>query len=644
MMNITKTILDRVLAQDGNGGKRRVDRRALTIGAVAILVIFPLLPFIDNYWIDVGFYCGIYALLGLSLNIVLGEVGLFDLGHTGFYAIGAYATAILNTQLHLPILLLLPISALAAGLFAWIVTAPVIHLKGDYLCIVTIGLGEIVRLTMINNPLGLTGGPNGINGIDTPVFIVPIISSRQFYYLIWGIIAVITFALIRLQRSRVGRAWNYIREDETAAEALGVDVRHYKLAAFVIGAAIAGVAGNVYASKQMSVSPESFTFMESSLLFCIVLLGGLGSIPGTMLGAIAITIFPEIFRPFAKYRLMFFGLALLFMMIFKPAGILPRVRDSGETLRRALGGSKRRGHGGAEPGAGAEDAGAGGAASDAAANPAAAASSPAAAASVVGAELAAGEPLLNVVDATLAFGGVVAVAGMNASIAKGKVTALIGPNGAGKTTLFNLITGIYKPQKGSILFKGEELAREVPHKIVAKGIARTFQNIRIFPSLTCLENVLCGQHCRGKAEFFSSALRLPSQRKEEAAMLEKAERCLAKVGLADSADKLASALPYGKRRYLEIARALAVEPDLIVLDEPSSGLNDAETEDLAKLLLVILGEGLSILLIEHDMNLVDMVSNHVIVMQSGRKIAEGPMCDIRQAPNVIEAYLGSEED
>jgi len=623
MSNITKTILDRVLARGEDGGRRRLDRRTLTIGAAAILVIFPLLPFIDNYWIDVGFYCGIYALLGLSLNIVLGEVGLFDLGHTGFYAIGAYATAILNTQLHLPILLLLPISALAAGLFAWIVTAPVIHLKGDYLCIVTIGIGEIVRLTMINNPLHLTGGPNGINGIDTPVFIVPIISSRQFYYLIWGVIAVITFALIRLQRSRVGRAWNYIREDETAAEALGVDVRHYKLAAFVIGAAIAGVAGNIYASKQMSVSPESFTFMESSLLFCIVLLGGLGSIPGTMLGAVAITIFPEIFRPFAKYRLMFFGLALLFMMIFKPAGLLPRVRDSGETLRRALRGSKRRGRGEGEPSGASE----------------AAAAAPAAAA-----DIPAGETLLSVKDATLAFGGVVAVSGMNASIAKGKVTALIGPNGAGKTTLFNLITGIYKPQKGSILFKGEELARELPHKIVAKGIARTFQNIRIFPSLTCLENVLCGQHCRGKAEFFSSTFRLPSQRKEESAMLEKAERCLAKVGLADSADKLASALPYGKRRYLEIARALAVEPDLIVLDEPSSGLNDAETEDLAKLLLVILGEGLSILLIEHDMNLVDMVSDHVIVMQSGRKIAEGPMCDIRLAPNVIEAYLGSEED
>ncbi|MHB9151082.1 MAG: branched-chain amino acid ABC transporter ATP-binding protein/permease [Spirochaetales bacterium] len=617
-MNVSKSLLDRIgaFSSKSGGGKPPLRGRRLIVASVALLMLFPLLPFIDNYWVDVGFYFGIYALLGLSLNIVLGEVGLFDLGHTAFYAIGAYVTAILNTKFHIPILALLPFSALAAGLFAWLVTAPVIHLKGDYLCIVTIGIGEIVRLTMINNPFGLTGGPNGINGIDTPNLVVPIISSRQFYYLIWAIIGIIAFGLVRLQRSRVGRAWNYIREDETAAEALGVDVRHYKLAAFVLGAALAGIAGNIYASKQMSVSPESFTFMESSLLFCIVLLGGLGSIPGTMLGALAITVFPEIFRPFAKYRLMFFGLALLLMMIFRPAGFLPRLRESGETLRAALRGKRRL------PAQAKND--------EVQATPLAMAGQ--------------ASPLLEVRGAELSFGGVSAVSCMDADVVRGRITALIGPNGAGKTTLFNLITGIYKPQKGKISFKGGKISGDSPHAIVRKGIARTFQNIRIFPSLTCLENVLCGQHCRGSAGFVASILRLPSQRREEAAMLSSADRCLERVGLAESADRLASSLPYGKRRYLEIARALAAQPDLIVLDEPSSGLNDGETADLAKLLLSLLADGVSILLIEHDMSLVDIVSDHVIVMQSGRKIAEGAMCDIRRDPRVIEAYLGSEED
>jgi ABC-type branched-subunit amino acid transport system ATPase component len=233
---------------------------------------------------------------------------------------------------------------------------------------------------------------------------------------------------------------------------------------------------------------------------------------------------------------------------------------------------------------------------------------------------------------------------MDAVVPKGKITALIGPNGAGKTTLFNLITGIYKPSAGSIVFKGREISGRAPHRIAGDGIARTFQNIRLFPNLTCLENVLCGQHCRAHSGVLSSVLRTAAQRDEEKAMLLEAESCLERVGLGELGDSLASSLPYGKRRYLEIARALASKPDLIVLDEPSSGLNDAETEELASVLTSLLAEGLSILLIEHDMNLVDLVSDGVIVMQSGRKIAEGRMRDVRREKAVIEAYLGAEED
>ena len=298
---------------------------------ILIAILFIVLPFtINAYWVDVLFFFGVYALLGLSLNIVLGEVGLFDLGHMGFMAIGAYTTAILNTTFGIPIVVLLPVSAIAAGAFAWLVCSPIIHLRGDYLCIVTIGMGEIVRLTLNNNPFGITGGPNGVFGIDFPslgsIFVVD--NSTKFYYYIWLIVGLTIIGLINLQRSRIGRAWNCIREDEIAAESTGIDVRSYKLLAFVLGAGLAGVAGNVYATKLMMVSPESFSFMESCMLFCIVLIGGMGSIPGVLIGAAAISLFPEFFRTFAQYRMLIFGTAMVVMMIFRPGGIWPRKRGA----------------------------------------------------------------------------------------------------------------------------------------------------------------------------------------------------------------------------------------------------------------------------------------------------------------------------
>jgi len=250
----------------------------------------------------------------------------------GFMAVGAYTTAILNVSFNIPVVILLPVSALTAGLFAYLVMSPIIHLKGDYLCIVTIGLGEIVRLTLNNNPFGITGGPNGVFGIGFPSFggLLVINSSTKFYYYIWIIVALTIIALINLQNSRVGRAWNYIREDVIAAESIGIDVRYYKLLAFLLGAGLAGVAGNIYASKLMMVSPESFVFMESCLLFSIVLIGGMGSIPGVLIGAAAISLFPEVFRAFAQYRLLIFGLAMIVMMVFRPGGIWPRKRGAVE--------------------------------------------------------------------------------------------------------------------------------------------------------------------------------------------------------------------------------------------------------------------------------------------------------------------------
>ena len=296
-----------------------------------IVCLFILYPFLVNdYLQDVAFFFGIYAILGLSLNIVLGEVGLFDLGHAGFYAVGAYTTAIINTTFGVPVLLMLPLSFISSALFAWVFVSPIIHLRGDYLCIVTIGLGEIIRIALINNPFGLTGGSNGVVGIDNPAlgtFLV-IDTSIEFYFFVWIVVALSIVGLIHLQKSRIGRAWNCIREDEIAASASGINVRAYKLLAFVLGAALAGVAGNIYASKMMVISPHSFTFMESALLFCIVLIGGMGSIPGVLIGAAAISLFPEIFRGFSEYRMLIFGAVMVAMMIFRPVGIWPRKRDS----------------------------------------------------------------------------------------------------------------------------------------------------------------------------------------------------------------------------------------------------------------------------------------------------------------------------
>ncbi|MDZ7599269.1 MAG: branched-chain amino acid ABC transporter permease [Desulfobacterales bacterium] len=298
-------------------------RRSLIYALICgILLVLPV--FLNAYWVDVLNNVGLYAILALSLNVILGYAGMFHMGHAAFYAIGAYTTAILNTTYHIPVLWLMPLSGLVAGFFALIVARPIIHLRGDYLLIVTIGMVEIVRIALINNVFGITGGANGIFGIARPeLFGFRIRQPHEFFYLIWAFMAVTIYLFHRLENSRFGRALTYLREDDVAAEGSGVNTAHYKLAAFVIGAFWAGMVGTLYAAKMTIIAPESFNFWESVVLFMIVLLGGSGSIPGVILGAFLVVGLPEIFREFATARMMIFGAAMVAMMIFRTEGILP---------------------------------------------------------------------------------------------------------------------------------------------------------------------------------------------------------------------------------------------------------------------------------------------------------------------------------
>lgn len=305
---------------------------------VLVAVLVAVLPLgMNTYWTEVVVNVGLYALLALSLNVILGQAGIFHMGHAAFYAVGAYVTAILNTHYQIPILLLIPVAGAAAALFALIVARPIIHLRGDYLLIVTIGIVEIVRIALINDVFGLTGGANGIFGIARPeLFGIKIRKAIQFYYLIWIMVGLTVLLFHWLSESRFGRALNCIKEDDTAAEGCGMDVAHLKLMAFVIGAFWAGMAGNLFAAKMTIISPSSFTFWESVVVFAVVILSG-GSQIGVLLGTFLIVALPEMFRDFASARMLVFGLAMMIMMVVRPQGLLPpspRRYDVRRLLRR----------------------------------------------------------------------------------------------------------------------------------------------------------------------------------------------------------------------------------------------------------------------------------------------------------------------
>jgi branched-chain amino acid transport system permease protein len=595
----------------------------LAVLAVAV-VVFPKV--VDSsYWLNLVNLAIGFSVACLGLNIVLGYAGQLSLAQAAFWGVGAYTSAILTTQLGLPVWLGMVAAFLVAALFGVFLGIPTLKLSGHYLAMTTIGFGIILQLILIN-AIWLTNGSDGITKIPSPwIGSLELKDPGAFFYVAAVSLILLTWASIRLKDSRVGRAFLAVQGNEMAAETTGVDTTRYKIIAFALSAGYGGFGGWLFAhSGSHYISPDTFSFEQSVMLLAMAVLGGNGSAVGAIVGATLLTLVPEVLRFLKDYYMMVYAAGIVLVMIFMPGGIAALVKGLAVTQRL-----KGWWHSGSEAVRQVEIA---------AAHVQPAKPQPAA----VPAPPDGNGTLLGVKGLAKYFGGLKAVDGVDMEVRRGEIQALIGPNGSGKTTILNMLSGLYIPTAGEIALAGENITGKRPHLITEHGVARTFQNIRLFGDLTVLDNVMIGQHCRTSAGLVASVLQPATQQAEEAAMRRRALAALEFVGLRGKEFAEAKSLPYGRQRVLELARALVSDPKLLLLDEPAAGLNATETEALIDLLFQIRDRGITILLVEHDMSLVMNVSDHITVLNFGKKIAEGSAEAIQKNQEVIDAYLGME--
>lgn len=586
----------------------------LALATLAALIAVPL-AIGNQYYIQILANIGINVILVLGLNVITGTAGQLSLCQGSFFALGAYGSALLVMRAGLSFWLALPVAAIGTGVVGLIVGVPALRLRGHYLVMLTLGLAVLVE-QILTNWVSLTRGPAALIGIPWPdpihlgVFDLGVATRERYYVLIVLVVALVIYAMLRLNRSRLGVSLQSLRDDETAAELMGIDTRWCKLIAFALSALLGGLAGGLYAHFAKILAPDEFGIMESVNILMMLIVGGIGSVAGSVIGAVTLTILPEILRSFAEWRFVFYGVALMIVVPFFPQGLIAGVRR----LIPLRSGALRGAHASSDEGRDDE------------------------------APAHANDGALLVVDhIAKRFAGLTAIADVSLSVGQGEILGLIGPNGSGKTTLLNLISGALQPSGGEIRVGGRRFSHVRPHELSHAGISRTFQKIRLFREMTVLENVIAALAPRRVPPMLSSFWRgrvFGSLSQDKA----RAMRHLRQVGLEQRAAEPARNLSYGEQRMLEIARALATNPQILLLDEPAAGLSRIDMRLLETAIVGIRAAGIAVVLVEHHMRFLMSIATRIVVLNFGKVIFDGAPAAARHDEAVMTAYLGTRRD